>query len=97
MPTNRFWMTLPLLLVTIAAALAGCHDDASSTSSQTDAAAQSPATEGVWAERAPLLDPNSEMAVAELDGRIYVIGGYPSTRVYVNTVQVYEAATDSWS
>lgn len=50
----------------------------------------------IWVERAPLLDPNSEIAVAQIDSTIYVIGGYPSTRVYVNTVQVYDAQTDRW-
>jgi N-acetylneuraminic acid mutarotase len=49
-----------------------------------------------WSTRAPLPVANSEIAVAELDGRIYVLGGYPSTRVVSNLVQVYTAATDSW-
>ncbi len=52
--------------------------------------------EGAWGLRADLLEPNSEMSVAELDGKIYVIGGYPSTRVSVRTVQVYDIATDTW-
>jgi N-acetylneuraminic acid mutarotase len=50
-----------------------------------------------WATRAPLPEPNSETAVAQLDDQIYVIGGYPSSRTSVSTVQVYHAATDSWS
>jgi N-acetylneuraminic acid mutarotase len=37
------------------------------------------------------------MAVAELDGKIYVLGGYPSNRVSVTTVQVYDPAADSWT
>jgi len=53
--------------------------------------------EGEWSARANLLEPNSEMSVAELDGRIYIVGGYPATRVSVPTVQVYDTATDSWS
>jgi N-acetylneuraminic acid mutarotase len=36
------------------------------------------------------------MAVGELDGKIYVIGGYPANRISVATVQVYDPATDSW-
>lgn len=52
--------------------------------------------ETIWAERAPLPATNSEIAVAELDGKIYVMGGYPSTRVYVDTVEVYDTATDQW-
>jgi len=59
------------------------------------AADATPATE--WGKRAPLLEPNSEMAVADLDGKIYVVGGYPSTRASVNTVQVYDIAADTWS
>jgi N-acetylneuraminic acid mutarotase len=50
-----------------------------------------------WQTRAPLPEANSEIAVAELNGKIYVIGGYPSSRVVAATVQVYDSATDSWS
>src|SRR5262245_40620149 len=49
-----------------------------------------------WSTRAQLIDANSEMAVAELDGKIYVLGGYPASRVTVRTVQVYDTATDRW-
>jgi N-acetylneuraminic acid mutarotase len=51
---------------------------------------------GAYGERAELPASNSEMAVAELDGKIYVLGGYPSTRQVQNTVQVYDPALDSW-
>jgi len=50
-----------------------------------------------WATRANLLEANSEMAVAELLGKIYVIGGYPASRVTVATVQVYDPASNRWS
>ena len=49
-----------------------------------------------WGKRAPLIQSNSEMAVAYLDGKIYIVGGYPSTRVSVDTVQVYDIKSDSW-
>ena len=39
---------------------------------------------------------NSEIAVAELAGKIYVIGGYPWDRKTVATVQMYDSATDKW-
>lgn len=58
------------------------------------AAAQQP---GEWALRANLLVPNSEFAVAESDGRIYVLGGYPANRVTARTVQIYDIAADSWT
>ncbi|MCX6603931.1 MAG: hypothetical protein NTV52_10085 [Acidobacteria bacterium] len=56
----------------------------------------SPASGG-WGGRAGLPEANSEMGVVGLNGKIYVIGGYPSTRVSVNVVQVYDTATNSWS
>jgi len=49
-----------------------------------------------WGRRADLLEANSEMSVAGLDGLIYVIGGYPSSRISTTTVQVYDPATDRW-
>lgn len=49
-----------------------------------------------WGRRADLLEANSEMSVAELDGQIYVLGGYPSTRISTKVVQVYDPATDQW-
>src|SRR5262249_54917250 len=54
-------------------------------------------SDSIWTQFAPLLDPNSEIAVAGLSNRIYVMGGYPASRVYVDTVEVYNAADDSWS
>lgn len=51
---------------------------------------------GEWGFRAPLLAANSEFGLAELNGKLYVMGGYPSTRVTVRTVQIYDIASDSW-
>lgn len=50
-----------------------------------------------WSTRSNLLEANSEMSVAELDGKIYVMGGYPASRVTVRTVQVYDSAQNRWS
>jgi N-acetylneuraminic acid mutarotase len=49
-----------------------------------------------WGTRSNLLEANSEMAVAELDGKIYVMGGYPASRVTTRTVQVYDVASNRW-
>ncbi len=54
-----------------------------------------PAYDG-WSLLAPLPVPNSETAVAALDGKIFVIGGYPWDRKTVATVQMYDSATDKW-
>ena len=51
---------------------------------------------GAWGMRAPLLEANSELASAELNGRIYLLGGYPQNRVTARTVQVYDIANDRW-
>lgn len=50
-----------------------------------------------WSTRSNLIEANSEMSVAELDGRIYVMGGYPASRVTARTVQVYDSAQNRWS
>src|SRR5262245_43691532 len=69
----------------------GGGDDPAPPSGTDDAPAP-----GTYGTRPQLLDANSEMAVAELAGKIYVIGGYPSTRVVQSTVQVYDTVLDSW-
>jgi hypothetical protein len=43
-----------------------------------------------------LIEPNSELPVAELNGKLYLLGGYPSSRLSVRTVQIYDIASDSW-
>src|ERR1043165_6635816 len=50
-----------------------------------------------WSGRADLLLPRSEMSIAQKDGRIYAMGGYPGERITSDAVQVYDSATDSWS
>jgi len=44
-----------------------------------------------------MLLPRSEMSIAELDGRIYALGGYPGGRITSDAVQVYDSRTDSWA
>ena len=61
------------------------------------AVAADPKPVSEWGKRATLAEANSEMAVAYLDGKIYVVGGYPSTRKSVDTVQAYDVATDKWT
>jgi N-acetylneuraminic acid mutarotase len=60
------------------------------------ATAQQPAP-GEWGTRAPVLVPLSELALAEANGKLYLMGGYPQNRVTARTVQVYDIATDSWA
>ncbi len=50
-----------------------------------------------WRLASAMLVPRSEHAVADLDGRIYAIGGYPSGRVPSDVIQVYDVAADRWT
>src|SRR5918996_3120675 len=60
------------------------------------ATAQQPAP-GEWGMRAPVLEPLSELALAESNGKLYLMGGYPQNRVTARTVQIYDIASDSWT
>ena len=51
---------------------------------------------GEWGLRAPLLESNSELALAEANGKLYLLGGYPASRQTARTVQVYDIASDRW-
>ncbi len=55
-----------------------------------------PADRGAWGTRAGLLAANSEFALAESNGKLYVLGGYPASRQTVRTVQIYDIAGNSW-
>lgn len=50
-----------------------------------------------WKVRAPLQEARQEVAVAELDGGIYVIGGFRADGSVADTVEVYDTNTDACS
>src|SRR5687768_14564003 len=50
-----------------------------------------------WSMGTAMPLPRSEHAVAEMDGKIWVLGGYPPGRLPSNLVQVYDSATGRWS
>ena len=43
-----------------------------------------------------MIEPNSELAFAEVNGRIYLLGGYPASRQTSRTVQIYDIASSRW-
>jgi hypothetical protein len=49
---------------------------------------------GSWGKKAEMIEPNSEFASVEADGKIYVLGGYPAGRFTVRTIQIYDIETD---
>src|SRR5687768_12499687 len=55
-----------------------------------------PVEPGEWGSRSGLLALNSELALAESNGKLYLLGGYPASRQTVRTVQVYDIASDRW-
>jgi N-acetylneuraminic acid mutarotase len=60
---------------------------------------RAPVGPGEWGLRAQLIENNSEFALAEANGKLYVLGGYPPTPGSfrtASTVQVYDVASDRW-
>ena len=51
---------------------------------------------GRWVQKAPLPVSRTEISVAELDGKVYVFGGYVHGSVTSNLNQVYDPAPDTW-
>ncbi len=50
-----------------------------------------------WSLGAAMPLARSEHAIAELDGKIWVLGGYPPGRLPSNLVQVYDSVASRWS
>jgi N-acetylneuraminic acid mutarotase len=50
-----------------------------------------------WSMGTAMPLPRSEHAVAEFNGRIWVLGGYPPGRLPSNLVQIYDPATGRWT
>jgi N-acetylneuraminic acid mutarotase len=54
---------------------------------------------GEWGQRTQMFENNSEFALAEASGKLYVLGGYPpqpGPNRTKTTVQVYDIAADKW-
>ena len=89
-----------VMLALFTVACGGGSDGGSGGPGGTPTAPTSPTSKvngGQWSGRAPMIEANSELAVAELNGKLYVLGGYPANRQTALTVQVYDIASDSWT
>jgi len=80
---------LPIVLITLL--LTGCLGFKTDSQAPVD---QSMA--GTWMVLAPLPAPRQEVAVAALEGRVFVIGGFGSSGEPVATVNVYDPAANQW-
>src|SRR2546428_843097 len=58
--------------------------------------AQTAAPQGSWSTKAPLPLKVNEVAVATVNGKIYVIGGTTADVVDLRLNQQYDPATDRW-
>jgi N-acetylneuraminic acid mutarotase len=54
-------------------------------------------TGGTWQTLAPMPTARQELATAALNGKIYAIGGYNSSGMPTNIVEVYDPATNTWT
>ena len=87
------------LLLALFSVACGKSSDGSSGVPTAPTAPTSPTEQvdgGQWGLRAPLIEPNSEFAFAELNGKLYLLGGYPASRQTARTVQVYDIASGNW-
>jgi len=81
----------------LALALAGLLLVGGCLGAQTTSRAPSdPDTPGRWESRKTMTWGRQEVAVAALDGKVYVIGGFGSTAEPVDIVEVYDPALDEW-
>jgi hypothetical protein len=64
--------------------------------SQGTPAAVTPEVEG-WAMGTAMPLARAEQAVAELNGKVWVLGGWPPGRLTSNVVQIFDPATSRWS
>ena len=58
--------------------------------------AQAALPTGTWATLAPMPTARQELAVAVLDGKVFVIGGYDTSGASTAVVEVYDPASDTW-
>jgi Kelch motif len=84
----RAWAGPPILAGLFGA---GCFGITTDSPAPLDVAAP-----GTWATRATMPSERQEVAVAVLDGRMYVIGGFGEGASPVATVEAYDPATDRW-
>ena len=52
---------------------------------------------GRWVAKAPVPVERTEVSVAELDGKLYLVGGYVLGSVTANLLQSYDPKTDKWA
>lgn len=80
-----------LLALLMAVALGGCIGATTDSAAPVDQTAP-----GAWTVAAPLPTPRQEVAVAVLDGRVYVVGGFGESAQAVDVVEAYDPTNNRW-
>lgn len=80
------------VLVFAALALAGCLGAITESAAPLDQRAP-----GGWTTLTPLPSPRQEVAVAALEGKVYVIGGFSESARPLRRVDVYDPVTNTWA
>src|SRR5215470_7233431 len=94
--------TIDELIAAVEASLVGCSpSSATATPTTTPPVTATPTVRPpltpFWEARAPLPAAQQEAGVAELNGRVYVIGGFGSDGRPTGAVWVYDVAADEWT
>jgi N-acetylneuraminic acid mutarotase len=76
----------------VALLLAGCLGATTESVAPVDQSAP-----GTWTTLPPMPRPRQEVAVAALDGRVFVIGGFGASLEPVDTVEVFDVAANRWA
>lgn len=85
------WTASPALALAALGLLAGCLGIPTDSDAPIDIARP-----GTWNSLAPMPSERQEVAVAALDGKVYVLGGLGDGAAPVATVEVYDPARNAW-
>src|SRR3972149_6560685 len=84
-------MRICVTLLVTAAAVGGCIGATTPSGAPPD-----DKTPGRWAVLAPMPSSRQELAVAEVGGKVYAVGGFGDSYEPVETVEAYDPAADRW-
>lgn len=51
----------------------------------------------MWDTKAPMITPRSDISTAQVNGKLYAIGGFDSTGKYTKKIEEYDPSTNTWS
>src|SRR3972149_6150830 len=84
-------MRICVTLLVTAAAVGGCIGATTPSGAPPD-----DKTPGRWAVLAPMPSARQELAVAEVGGKVYAVGGFGDSYEPVETVEAYDPTADRW-